>query len=946
MATYHLVSHTHWDREWYQTFQQFRLRLVRLVDNLLDILDADPEYAFFMLDGQTIVLEDYLQVRPEREPDIRRYIETARILVGPWYILPDEFLVSPEATIRNLLEGGRVARMYGPAMSVGYLPDTFGHIGQMPQILRGFGINASAVWRGLDDQPCEFWWQAPDGSRVFNVYIRGGYGNAAGLVNKNFDVSVGMANALADSLRPFAATPHLLMMNGTDHQEPSPLTSKVVAFAEGRLGEDVLVHSTLPAYIGAVQSELVERPVNLPVVEGELRSSKTSPLLPGVLSTRMWIKQRNRTCETLLERWAEPFSTLASIVVPEAAAMLRRPAGILRQAWRLLMQCHPHDSICGCSIDAVHDEMRSRFDQVETIGEEIARMALEALGGEINTFPVGATALTALVVFNPSTAVRSDLVLGSIEGIQEGVRFEIVNAEGEVVPHEVISCRRDTIADMQVGAQEFKDALGMISASEGEVGGMKIQSVELRRDGSLVKVSLTGSQRVSMDLAEWDASLGRLQELANDPEIESFHVVFNTVPVTELRLLAPQVPGLGYRTLWVRPKPGQAQDLVPQEDNQAEAIENEFYRVVARTDGALDILDKLSGQWYFGQCRLMDGGDRGDEYNYSPPAQDEIYQAVLESVEVEYGPVERSLVLNQRLDLPQALSDDRQGRSMQKVDVPVITRVSLMAGCRRVEIHVDVDNQACDHRLRAHFTAPFAVSCADYDGHFEVVRRDIDLPIYDSSWAEQPRPEKPQRTFTAVSDGKRGLLVANRGLPEVEVLRREDGTTEVAVTLLRCVGWVSRSDLPERPGHAGPGIETPGAQMPGKWGFDLALLLFNEEERMQAYQDAYDFEVPMRAIGVGLHPGSLPQSASLVGVEPEEFTLSAVKTTEDGRGWLVRGVNLAEKVVTVRIKPLLAFNHAELANLAEERLMILHTEPEGSVSTQVGKHQLRTVVFR
>ena len=155
MRTLHLVSHTHWDREWYLTFQQFRLRLVHLVDGLLDLLDSNPDYRYFMLDGQTIVLDDYLFMRPEKADIIRAHVRSGRMLIGPWHVLPDEFLVSPEATIRNLLQGDRTARQFGPKMMVGYLPDPFGHVGQMPQILRGFGIETAAFRRGLADEPCE-----------------------------------------------------------------------------------------------------------------------------------------------------------------------------------------------------------------------------------------------------------------------------------------------------------------------------------------------------------------------------------------------------------------------------------------------------------------------------------------------------------------------------------------------------------------------------------------------------------------------------------------------------------------------------------------------------------------------------------------------------------------------------------------------------------------------
>src|SRR5579885_3318058 len=138
-----LVPHTHWDREWYQTFQQFRIRLVKTIDKLLDILDQDDQFTYFMLDGQTIVLDDYLEVQPEQEERLRRYIQAGRILVGPWYLQPDEFLVSGEALIRNLQIGLQRASQFGTPMRVGYVPDCFGHIAQLPQILQGCGIDSA-----------------------------------------------------------------------------------------------------------------------------------------------------------------------------------------------------------------------------------------------------------------------------------------------------------------------------------------------------------------------------------------------------------------------------------------------------------------------------------------------------------------------------------------------------------------------------------------------------------------------------------------------------------------------------------------------------------------------------------------------------------------------------------------------------------------------------------
>ena len=190
MQTLHVISHTHWDREWYKTFQQFRLQLVHLVDNLLTILDTDPEYKFYMLDGQTIVLEDYLQMRMANFPKLREYIQNGRVLIGPWYILPDEFLVSPEATIRNLLIGRQICGLFDNRMMVGYIPDPFGHISQMPQILNGFHIDTACLWRGVrEGSPTLLRWQAPDGSEVLLAHLYNGYGNVADWPKNDLDES-------------------------------------------------------------------------------------------------------------------------------------------------------------------------------------------------------------------------------------------------------------------------------------------------------------------------------------------------------------------------------------------------------------------------------------------------------------------------------------------------------------------------------------------------------------------------------------------------------------------------------------------------------------------------------------------------------------------------------------------------------------------------------------
>ena len=165
-----LVAHTHWDREWYLPFQQFRARLVGVVDYIMELLERDERFTSFTLDGQSVILEDYLEIRPENQARLRALVGAGRLVAGPWYVLPDEFLTSEEAILRNLLLGQVIARRFGHSMDVGHVPDPFGHIGQLPQILRGFGIESAMFSRGMGDEGetlgAEFRWRGPDGSEV------------------------------------------------------------------------------------------------------------------------------------------------------------------------------------------------------------------------------------------------------------------------------------------------------------------------------------------------------------------------------------------------------------------------------------------------------------------------------------------------------------------------------------------------------------------------------------------------------------------------------------------------------------------------------------------------------------------------------------------------------------------------------------------------------------
>lgn len=830
-----IVSHTHWDREWYEPFQVFRARLVQCIDRLVDIFETDPAYAHFLLDGQTIVLEDYLQVRPDREQILRNLVAAGKLDVGPWYILPDMFLVSGEALIRNLQRGIRLAHDFGRVMRVGYLPDPFGHISQMPQILRGFGFDTAVLRRGLADEPVELWWQASDGSRVLLCYLRDSYDNAAWLPRDNDGFAETLVH-LRDSLAPYTRTANFLLMHGTDHMEPWHNTSDLIKSARAQNPSMEIAHASLPEYIEHVKSEIAQRQLDLPVVCGELRNPKRHHLLPGVLSTRMWIKQRNTYAQTLLEKWAEPFGAIAD-----------QPRHLLKLAWKYLLQNQPHDSICGCSVDQVHREMALRFDAVEQIAQPLIDASLQAIAENIDT--TTNVAGIALIVFNPSSSVRTDFVHATIAAHDD---FTLLDDNREPIP--------------------FHSS----------------------------------------------KSLGRV----------------------DIQFIAQNVPSIGYKTFWLIPHTHTAESIHP-----TGFIENEFFRIEPNVNGTVTITDKMTGAIYHNANHFVDGGDRGDLYNYCPPENDRVidHPSAPAQIEIEHTTARQSMRLAMNYRLPEQLAGDRAERVSFCVDEKIVTTISIYPGVRRIDFSSEVDNRARDHRLQVEFPAFIDTAYANADQAFDVVRRTLELPTNTNDWIEQPRPEAPMQNFVSLDDGKIGLTLATRGLPEYSARRSANGTT-LALTLLRCIGWLSRDDLSTRAGHAGPAIETPGAQESGAHIFEYALIPHAGDWR-NAIHEAFAFAAPMRVVIGESHPGALPPKMSFVAASPREFVISAIKKPEDGDGLIVRGYNIANETIEASVVMWKNFSCAARVNLNEEEIAPIDLQNGREVRIQVRAKEIVTIRF-
>ncbi|MEX2247188.1 MAG: glycoside hydrolase family 38 C-terminal domain-containing protein [Dehalococcoidia bacterium] len=828
-----VISHTHWDREWYLPYQSFRVRLVGLFDTLLELFESDPEYRCFMLDGHTLPLEDYLEIRPDRAGAIERAVQEGRLLIGPWYIIPDEFLPGGEALVRNFLRGHRVAKRFGPVMKVGYIPDPFGQIAHMPAILRGFGIDCATMWRGADDSlaTTEFFWRSPDGSEVLTVHKPFGYGMAATLPRSQKPL-MARIEEMRERLGPLATTAYLLVMNGSDHLPPQVELSSILRTANENLDGAVMRHASLPEAFALIRAAMGDRAEEWPRHTGEFRSGQRAHLLPGVLSARMWIKQLNQECEDLLTHWAEPFSLWADLLkkdvgpewhepLPPTTAHMPFPtqiesiAALVDRAWRYLLENQPHDSICGCSVDSVHDEMRQRYEWVRQVGEEIVRQALRTIGALGPDAPLG-----TITVFNPTPQPATAYVTATVPWSDERPMGAVIGPDGEHI--------------------------------------------------AIAKVGETSSFVIPEGApAGYDRARA------------------------EVGFVAKDVSGYGYAVYVLEAGDNKQQTT----DNRGVVIENDFFRVEAdAADGTLTVHDLRHGRTLAGLNRFVDGGDRGDEYNYCPPGRDTIVDtpAAAPTIRVEYAEGARSLAVEMTYELPARLAPDRDARSGETVEERITTTVTLTDGVARIDVRTEIDNVAEDHRLRVHFPSGVRAAVSKADEHFGVIERPVALPAWDpETWAEQPLGTYPQKAFVSVDDGAFGLTISNRGLAEYEAVDTLEGT-EIAVTLLRCVGWLSRSDLTTRRGGAGPQLQTPGAQLIGRQAFDYAIMPHaGDWEAAGAHVLAVQALRPMRARWNRHGLGRLPARDSLLRVSSPSFVVSAMKRAEDGEGGIVRLYNIS-----------------------------------------------------
>lgn len=772
-----VVSHTHWDREWYQPLGRMRQRLVLLVDELLNELARNPSLPPFLLDGQAIVLKDYLSLRPERAPELRTALAAGRLEAGPWYVLADLMIPSGEALIRNLFEGREALRLLmgdaeAPAPEVLYCPDAFGHPAALPDIALGFGLDVVVLWRGhggRSDPPVDTvtWCGRAGGSVLLYHLPPSGYEFGANLPADSDDARKRW-NHLLSVLAPRASTETVLLLNGADHHalqsDIEHATSLLVEVAK----PVVVRHAGMREFARQLRASATGR--QLHQVAGERRDSYGYAwTLQGTFASRASQKRRNARVERLLTGEAEPWTALAML-----NGLLSSPAAalaLIRGAWRTLLECHPHDTLCGCSVDAVANAMDARLASSSVQSRGVMHDALAALVGADADSARGARAswLPSLVIRNPVPRARHGVV--EVEVLQ-------------------------TIADEPVGP--------------GSADGV-MNALQLARTTDEHPPSFEG---LPFQVLGRKVRRERIEPRRHYPDNDLVSAWRGVTWVGQ------PVSGCGLRPLPLTASGG-AQSALPAAVEPAECfrdpdgtlrLANGLVHVTVDAQGRVrmeaagrSVNDLIGVEWV---------ADRGDLYTHQAAGAVRREWSYKGGGLRHAGPLRAELVLRYELKVP------RRRRSSQQVPLPLRIRLQLNADSPLLHVLVSGRNSARDHRTRIRFHTGAVGGQVLADAALVPVLRRREVPDDVPAESERPVATAPLHRYVCLLGEQPATLVSD-GLAEYEAT----DSGEVLVTLVRAVGSLSRGSLPNRPGHAGWPAATPAAQCRGPFAARFALLL-------------------------------------------------------------------------------------------------------------------------
>ncbi len=885
MKKAHIVTHTHWDREWRYPIWENRQYLIDMIDELLDILDNEPEYSCFLMDGQSVIIEDYLEMKPENRKKLERYIKEGRIDVGPWYTLPDLYPVCGESLVRNLLKGSRLSEKLGRRLNVAHESFGWGQTAQFPQIYKGFGLDFVVVAKNISKErcpDCEFLWEAPDGSKVFATRL-GEHARANFFMNAYLEVTTGKdynsdeyymqlgrdgqvyheadkkgfwedyfviennSEIYDEKLKKAFETAwhamdetvlpgNRLLMNGSDSSTAQPELTEIVNKLRELFPEINIELSTLEKYVDEFKKEVdINR---LKTVKGELRDGPAYKCSANALATRPKIKILNKKAENAIFKTAEPLSVMEG----------KYNKAFLDKAVDYLLLSHPHDSINGVTQDKTADDTMYRLNQTLEIAETVSNTACKNIVKNIDFSGYNDTDML-IVLFNTLPYERSETVKLYIDFPKSMNVWDFDIYDGETVLKKQFISRKEIVTPVS-----------------------------------------------------------NLHTRPLPYEADRYEILLET----------GKMPAMGYKTVravktkefnrktvfWHEMRKFSGEEII-KTDN---VMENEFLRVKVNGNGTVDITEKESGRTFKNLNYFEDTGDTGDYWIYYPPYHNRTFNSLGANAEIWYeenGVLSATVGVSIRMILPafavinENMIHGESKRSEETKEFEIKVYYTLEKGAKHLKVKTVINNSIKDHRMRAVFETGIKADYAESAGHFYVDKR----PTKPSEKEYYPEMQTlPKGYFTSLSDGKGSFAIVDNSTFEYEA----NGNGDLYITLFRSVRNVICTEFRS----AGMFPHENGGQSQGELVFE-----YNIAAGENAGMLGERISAPVKAVQTSKGNGKEADRKSFLEL-PEGLVLTALKKAEDSDKYIIRMYNPTEKEIRGELKG--EFKNIKTVNLNEE----------------------------
>ena len=871
----HVIPHSHWDREWYFTTSRSKVYLMKDLGDVLNTLENDPEFKYFMVDAQGSLLDDYIKWRPQDKERISKLVNDGRLVIGPWYTQTDQLVISGESIVRNMYYGMKRCESFGKYMNVGYVPDSFGQSGNMPQIYRQFGIEDTLFWRGVSDEMVkhtDYNWRGDDGSVVFTTQIPFGYYIGGNIPEEPEENEEFWQKECLEKAGGRSATRHIYFPNGFDQAPVRTNLPQLVKERNEKDPENEYVISCIEDYIKDVKSENPE----LEEVQGELVIAKHMRIHKSIFSSRSDLKVMNTQIQNYVTNVMEPLLTISYNLGNEY------PHEAVAEIWKLLFENAAHDSIGSCISDTANEDVYVRYKQARDIAVNLVELHSRLIATNVKN-----DADMTFTAINTLPQKRKDTVI--VKTYVPGGKFAIIDEKGNDVDYTIIKSR---------------------------------------------------------DLTDYVLS----QTIMLDPS-RKFYVPDQVLEVT-MAIKANDVPALGYVQYSI-----DTQKDSHKETADKKVLENKYYTIEVEENGSLTIVDKANNVTYKNQGILVENGDDGDSFNYSPPRKDmEVFSNESKcTVKISGSDIYDQAEIHFDMVVPADLDERAEGKV--SVTMLVDMTVALRKDSKVIDFNVKVDNKGLSHRLCVLFDSQI-VSAFNYaDQQFGLIKRpnyyEKEMKLYmesmnnktekkagiqelanwandQSTWQEPPISIEPTQSYVSLTDGKTGIAVIPQGVREYEVL----DDSKIRLTLFRTYGFMGKENLIYRPGRASGEriIETPAAQLLKEMEFNFGFTSYAgdiNDSDIDTLAKQYNTNLEVYTYAEFLNGRLIFSQREIEGQNAKIHSLfetegnlvvSAVKKAEEDDGYIIRLYNGKDhKDLDDKIKFNFDIKEAYYTNLKEEK---------------------------